>query len=1229
MPPGTNNNGLSVIEDNMSTQSSTHSGSSKSSHTSGKNSSVESSSFNTSDSPSSSTSKFGGPGGKELSAKETRYVNRLRYIVLIILVLVAAGVSCLVYFLLENVNESEMTQDYETAAVRILGAFDAIRTDRVATLASLAIAAIAHGVDHSRDWPFVSLSFYQQRSFVTKKESGAIQVSIAPLVTSADRLLYEEYICSDEPETDWIFRSVVYQEEIGDGVYVRDYGRSFRADESHSIKMWASNETGSGTIPIPHEAQSSLIANEQNYLPLWEVSPFLSYNEVNIDLLRDGRGPDGMASIEEGAVVVSDMLYAPPGGIDSSHRATSQYAELLSMEKGEEMEYQGDAMSYIYTPIFDSFEENRKGKAVLVGLFNWGNLFRGVLPDRKAGIDLVLHNNCSEPFTYHFLAEGEVVPRGKGVSPSAGLECLFCCATSPLTCLYAAYLLFLSFLPISDHHQDLHDPRFDESEVPSGLLQTGNNTADGTRRGLPFSSQGCHYSISIYPTQVFVENYNTPLPAIVLSVIVFVFVFTILLFIFYDRLVEYRQSLVLKRAVQSTAIVSSLFPKNVRDRLMQSAVKDGNENGGAVTSFTEKMRKDKNDPKGSMGGTNSYEGNDTIADLFPNCTVLFADIAGFTAWSSSRSPEQVFTLLQTIYQAFDKIAARRRVFKVETIGDSYVAVTGLPEPQADHALIMSKFAKDCLQAMHDVTHALEVHLGPDTTELSMRFGLNSGQVTGGVLKGDRARFQLFGDTVNTAARMESTGTRGMIQLSQSTADLLVVAGKSGWITPRDEAVTAKGKGTLHTYWLEASSSNRASTSQLVDVNQSRISRNGSVDPTSVRASDKHARLIGWMSEVLIDYVKQIVARNKVTGVRLAREAGTPYLPRAGKICMDELVESFDLVRVTKEEKQLMRDEYHKVELGADVVTQVRQYVKEVSLRYDPNNPFHNFDHACHVTMSVHKLMKRVISDGTHNEGEQTFSLEKERQDTYGILTSDPVTLFAIIFSALIHDVDHKGISNVQLAKEAPELAEHYKNKSIAEQNSFDISWDLLMEDNFKALRQVIFPQESDMLRFRQVAINTVLATDIFDKEMSGMRKERWEKVFGKDAASNDDILMNTRATIVLEHIIQASDVSHTMQHWHVYVKWNKRLFQEMTLAYHQGRMGADPATFWYAGELSFFDNYVIPLAKKIGECGVFGVSSDEYLNYALSNRAEWEVKGQSVVADLIKSVGTTDKKADA
>ena len=103
---------------------------------------------------------------------------------------------------------------------------------------------------------------------------------------------------------------------------------------------------------------------------------------------------------------------------------------------------------------------------------------------------------------------------------------------------------------------------------------------------------------------------------------------------------------------------------------------------------------------------------------------------GFTAWSSEREPQDVFLLLQTIYHAFDRLARRRGVFKVETIGDCYVAITGLPDPQPDHAVRMTKFAKECIVRMTEVTKKLEVRLGPDTSELSMRMGVHSGPVTG-------------------------------------------------------------------------------------------------------------------------------------------------------------------------------------------------------------------------------------------------------------------------------------------------------------------------------------------------------------------------------------------------------------------------------------------------------------------------------------------------------------------
>ena len=141
-----------------------------------------------------------------------------------------------------------------------------------------------------------------------------------------------------------------------------------------------------------------------------------------------------------------------------------------------------------------------------------------------------------------------------------------------------------------------------------------------------------------------------------------------------------------------------------------------------------------------------------IADLFPHTTVMFADIAGFTAWSSVREPSQVFTLLETVYRAFDAVAKRRRVFKVETVGDCYVAVTGLPEPRKDHAIVMARFSRECLDKFNELAKKLEITLGPDTGDLAMRVGLHSGPVTAGVLRGDKSRFQLFGDTVNTGKK---------------------------------------------------------------------------------------------------------------------------------------------------------------------------------------------------------------------------------------------------------------------------------------------------------------------------------------------------------------------------------------------------------------------------------------------------------------------------------------------
>lgn len=268
-----------------------------------------------------------------------------------------------------------------------------------------------------------------------------------------------------------------------------------------------------------------------------------------------------------------------------------------------------------------------------------------------------------------------------------------------------------------------------------------------------------------------------------------------------------------------------------------------------------------------------------------------------------------------------------------------------------------------------------------------------------------------------------------------------------------------------------------------------------------------------------------------------------------------------------------------------------------------------------------KLLKRIVSPEMSDNELAKMKDNKRLAShlhayTHGI-NSDPMTMFAILFSAIIHDVDHPGVSNKQFSEEHPLIGERYRHKSVAEQNSLDVAWDVLMDSRFRELREYVFETATELARFRQIVVNTVLATDIFDPELNELRKKRWNRAFAESSASADT--QDARATVVIEHIMQASDVCHTMQHWHVYQRHNKNLFEEILVAYRQGRCAANPAEFWYEGELKFFDNYIIPLAQKLKDCNVFGVSSDECLNYALRNRAEWADRGRAVVAEYIQA----------
>ena len=176
----------------------------------------------------------------------------------------------------------------------------------------------------------------------------------------------------------------------------------------------------------------------------------------------------------------------------------------------------------------------------------------------------------------------------------------------------------------------------------------------------------------------------------------------------------------------------------------------------------------------------------------------------------------------------------------------YIKQTGLPKPQPDHAMIMVKFATDCMAKMNRIvcSSSLVDTLGNDTADLTMRVGLHSGPVTAGVLRGQKSRFQLFGDSVNTAARMESCGIKDKIHISQSTADLLILANKSHWLTPRQDIIEAKGKGKMQTYWVNRKTTtvtaSQASSKHLTNLSSSGgASGDGGGDDTEVDFSERN------------------------------------------------------------------------------------------------------------------------------------------------------------------------------------------------------------------------------------------------------------------------------------------------------------------------------------------------------------------------------------------------------
>jgi guanylate cyclase len=179
-----------------------------------------------------------------------------------------------------------------------------------------------------------------------------------------------------------------------------------------------------------------------------------------------------------------------------------------------------------------------------------------------------------------------------------------------------------------------------------------------------------------------------------------------------------------------------------------------------------------------------------IADQFGSASILFADVVDFTPWSERLPPAEVVGYLDHLFSHFDGLADRYGLEKIKTIGDCYMVAAGVPTPRSDHARALALMALDMLDAMS--SDAPMGHLG-----LDLRIGINSGPVVAGVIGRKRFLYDLWGDAVNTASRMESHGTPKRIQITRSTYELL---GDEFECEPRG-TIVVKGKGEVEAWYL--------------------------------------------------------------------------------------------------------------------------------------------------------------------------------------------------------------------------------------------------------------------------------------------------------------------------------------------------------------------------------------------------------------------------------------------
>jgi class 3 adenylate cyclase len=403
-----------------------------------------------------------------------------------------------------------------------------------------------------------------------------------------------------------------------------------------------------------------------------------------------------------------------------------------------------DPISALLYPVFDSFDDQRKNLvALLAAEISWTRFFEHILPRGTGGIVCVVETACDQQFTY--LVEGNEA----------------------------------TFLGAGDYH----DPKFTrmvKTKMTSQLLETSVEFA-----GLPMELEHCPFLLRIYPTESLQQEYSST------ATILLACTLALLLSVTTGILVVNLQSKS-RFAGQNTNIPTLIGGNNNLRKVFWKLpkFKRGPQFKGGVA------------PPHLKATLQTFPERITLSKSrhisLSNATVMFADILGLESWSTGKDPAEVTNLMQTVHRSLNVIAKRHGVPQVEMTSDSFVTVVGSDDSESDHAAILIYFACECRKRISELFKSISA------CELSIRFGVHSGHLqpnTAGNRELEHGRFEIFGETVDMTFQMLTNGKSNRIHLSVETAELLNLAGKSHWISPRSELIHVNGKGGVSTFWV--------------------------------------------------------------------------------------------------------------------------------------------------------------------------------------------------------------------------------------------------------------------------------------------------------------------------------------------------------------------------------------------------------------------------------------------